>query len=89
MGYVWKHLDGAGQCAVLALLDAGKLTMAVLTPASDARVAIAREEDSELTVPDGTTVEMFLEYLRMHRGYVVISRLAARLVPGDEVALPC
>jgi hypothetical protein len=88
MSYVWERLVEAGGSAVLALLDKGTLTLAVLSPASAARVALALEEDSDLSVSDDAPVDFFLYCLAQSRGSAVISRVAARLVPVDEVPTP-
>ena len=79
MGYVLDRLREAGGTAILVLLTELAYYIAVLLPASDARLAVAEEDDSITEVHVNSQVDMFFEYLTK-RQTAVIRRVAAKLV---------
>jgi len=79
VGYVWDRLDDAGGSAVLVLLAGGALRIASLTPASEARIVVAAEDDQVLPVHRDSRVDLFLDYLE-RVGDAVVQRVAARMV---------
>ncbi|MDQ3989211.1 MAG: hypothetical protein M3291_08455 [Actinomycetota bacterium] len=85
VGYVLDRLDEAGGVAVLVLLTDRVLRIASLTPASEARMTVAAEDDQLTPVHQESRVDMFFDYLA-EVGTAVVRRVAARLV--DHGPLP-
>ena len=79
VGYALDRLDDAGGIAVLVLLTDGVLRIASLTPASEARMVVAAEDDQVTPVHPDSRVDMFFDYLD-RVGTAVVRRVAARLV---------
>lgn len=83
MGYVFDHL--VDSCGVLAMPDGDSLDVAVFTPASAARIAVAVEDDAVAKIHRDSTASMLFTYLRMVDRIVVIEQVSARLVMGDPL----
>jgi hypothetical protein len=81
MGYVFDRLGEAGCVGALALLKGEEASqIAILWPASPARVAVAEEDDSIAQIHLDSPVGMFFDYLERVRTTVVVRRVAAQLV---------
>lgn len=83
MAYVFDHLRQVAS-AVLVLPSGEGFEMAVLAPASPARLQVAAEDDSLMEVHERTEVGMLFDYLREAPGAVVCRALAARLLCSPE-----
>ncbi len=83
MGYVFDRLEEAGCRAVLISPHGESFLVALLWPATRARVEVAEEDDSLAAINDQVNVEFFFEYLQQQPGTVVARRVAARLVDQD------
>ena len=79
VGYVLDRLDEAGGSGVLVLLTDEVLRIALLAPASEARMVVAAEDDRATPVHQDSQVDMFFDYLE-RVGTAVVRRVAARLV---------
>ena len=81
IGYVFDRLADSGGVGVIATPSvAGGYLLAIVWPASPARLAVAAEDDKIATVDDRSTVGLFFDYLR-EAGQVVVGRqVTARLV---------
>jgi hypothetical protein len=79
VGYVLDRLQDAGGTAVLVLMTERTCHIAVLLPASDARIAVAKEDDTVTPMHENCQVDMFFDYLA-HVGTTVIERVTAKLV---------
>ncbi|MGH3872001.1 MAG: hypothetical protein ACRDSR_10895 [Pseudonocardiaceae bacterium] len=79
VGYVIDRLEEAGGTAVLVVLTGETFQIATLLPASDARIAVAVEDDTVPPVHENCQVSMLFDYLE-RVGTTVIKRVAARLV---------
>lgn len=86
VGYVLDRLQEAGGTAILVLLTDRELHIAALQPASDARIAVAEEDDSITEVHEDSQVEMIFNYLAQ-MGTVVIKRVTAKLVAHGTLQL--
>ncbi|MGH3869074.1 MAG: hypothetical protein ACRDQ4_23765 [Pseudonocardiaceae bacterium] len=86
VGYVLDRLREAGGTAVLVLLTEQRLQIAVLLPASPARIAVAEEDDTVTPVHEDCHVDMFFAYLE-DVGTAIIKRVAAKLVDQGPLQL--
>lgn len=86
VGYVLDRLDDAGGVAVLVLLTDEALRIASLAPASEARMAVAAEDDQVTPVHPDSRVDMFFDYLE-RVGTAVARRVAAQLVNHGPLQL--
>ncbi|MGB6163609.1 MAG: hypothetical protein WBF75_13760 [Pseudonocardiaceae bacterium] len=86
VGYVLDRIREAGGTAVLVLLTEQRLQIAVLLPASPARIAVAEEDDTVTPVHEDCHVDMFFDYLE-DVGTAVIQRVAAKLVDQGPLQL--
>ncbi len=86
VGYVLDRLREAGGTAVLVLLTEQRLQIAVLLPASPARIAVAEEDDTVTPVHEDCHVDMFFDYLE-DVGTAIIKRVAAKLVDQGPLQL--
>ncbi len=86
MGYVLDRLDEAGGSGVLVLLTGEALRIASLAPASEARMAVAAEDDRMTPVHQDSRVDMFLDYLE-RVDTAVVRRTAARLIDHGPLQL--
>ncbi len=86
VSYVLDRLSEAGGAAVLVLLTDETLRIAALAPASDARMAVAAEDDQVIPVHEASQVSMFFDYLE-RVGTTVVRRVAARLVDHGPLQL--
>ena len=87
MGYVFDRLREAGGVGALALLEGEEVSkIAMLWPASPARVEVAREDDSIAKIHRDSPVEMFFDLLeRVHT--TVVQCVAAQLVDQGKLQL--
>lgn len=75
------YVQEAGGTAVVAMAaDDGTCKIAALWPASEARLAVAKEGDTITDVHEGTHVDMFFDYLTHIGTTAVVRRSTARLV---------
>lgn len=79
ISYVLDRLQESGGKAVLVMLTEGAFRIAVLLPASPARIAVAVEDDTVTPLHEDCHVDMFFDYLACV-GTTVIERVAAKLV---------
>jgi hypothetical protein len=87
MGYVFDRIRDAQGCAAVLVAPCGdEYEIAEMWPASDARVAVAAEDDSLTPVDDECEVSFFFEYLHQ-AGTVVVSRITARLIDRETPEL--
>jgi hypothetical protein len=86
MSYVFRRLREADDRGIVATFDGGKWDLAILWPASSARVTVAREDDSIAQIHCDSEVSMFFGYLKQ-RETVVVEELAARLMPRGQLQL--
>jgi hypothetical protein len=90
VGYVLDRLREAGGTAVLVLLTEQRLEqrlqIAVLLPASPARIAVAEEDDTVTPVHEDCHVDMFFDYLA-DVGTAIIKRVAAKLIDQGPLQL--
>ncbi|MGH3826155.1 MAG: hypothetical protein ACRDQX_03125 [Pseudonocardiaceae bacterium] len=86
VGYVLDRLRDAGGTAVLVLMTEQTFRIAVLLPASDARIAVAAEDDTVTPVHEDCQVDMFFDYLAQV-GTAIIKRVAAKLVDHGPLQL--
>src|SRR5947209_364711 len=78
VSYVLDRLqEAAGGKAVLVMLVEGEFHIAVLLPASPARIAVAEEDDTVTPLHENCHVDMFFDYLACV-GTTVIKRVAAK-----------
>lgn len=84
LGYVFDLLDDEGGAAILAMLADGVVYLAALVPASQARLAVAIEDDRVTEVHRESQVDMFFELLGQG-GPLVVRQTAARLVEQGPV----
>lgn len=87
MSYVFGRLADADNAAVLVCPKDGQYLVAMLWPASAARVEVAREDDRVSPVNDLSDVGMFFTYLTTVRT-AVISRVTAQIFDSAEVLQP-
>jgi len=87
MGYVFDRLWEAGRVGALALLRGEQVSrIAILWPASPARVAVAEEDDSIAQIHLDSPVGMFFDYLERVRT-MVVQCVAAQLVDEGDLQL--
>lgn len=79
VGYVFDQLEAADGFAVLAMPRRERLELAMLYPASSARLQVAAEDDSIAEVHEQSEVSMLFDYLRQVHS-AVVCRVAARLI---------
>jgi hypothetical protein len=68
------------------MLTGGAFHIAVLLPASPARIAVAEEDDTVTPLHDNCQVGMFFDYLEQV-GTAVVERVAAKLVNQGPLQL--
>lgn len=86
VGYMLDRAAEAGGAVVAAMLtDDGACSIAVLSPASEARLALAEEDDAVTDLNDDIHVAMFFDYLASLRTVAVVRRVAARLVSTEPL----
>lgn len=83
ISYVHALLSEAGGTGVVALLEADRLRIAALFPASEARLEVATEDDVVIPIHDDITMSFVFDTLCHNGGVAVIERIAARLLAGD------
>ena len=86
LGYVLDLLDDAGGSAILAMATGGAVRIAALLPASQARLAVAVEDDRVAEVHRDSRVDMFFALLDQG-GPLVVRQVAARLVDTGPLQL--
>lgn len=84
VGYVFDQLEQAPAGSGLVVMPHGpSWAMAILCPASPARIEVAEEDDVCADVHEDTEVSMLFEYL--HRvDCAVVRRISARLIARDD-----
>ncbi len=84
MGYIFDRLRDAGGAAVVAMPRRdGAWEIALMWPASAARLEVAEEDDALPQIHEHSPANMFFEYLA--RVHMTVSQLvAARLVDQGE-----
>jgi hypothetical protein len=86
VGYVLDRLREAGGMAVLVMLAEQGFQIAVLLPASPARIAVAEEDDTVIPVHEDCHVDMFFDYLAQV-GTAIVKRVAAKFVDQGPLQL--
>lgn len=86
VSYVLDRLREAGGTAVLVMLAEQRFQIAVLLPASAARIAVAEEDDTVTPVHEDCHVDMFFDYLTQV-GTAIVKRVAAKLVDQGPLQL--
>lgn len=86
IGYVLDLLDDEGGSAILAMLVDDVVRLAVLLPASRARLEVAAEDDRVAEVHRDSRVDMFFELLDQG-GPLVVRQVAARLMDQGPLQL--
>jgi hypothetical protein len=85
MGYVFDRLRDAGSVGALALIESDEVSqLAIFWPATPARVAVAKEDDSMAHIHRASPVGMFFDYLeRVHT--TVVQCVTAQLVDRGDL----
>lgn len=87
MGYIFDRLRDAGGFATVAMPRGdGAWEIAVMWPASAARLAVAEEDDTVSQIHEHSRADMFFDYLARVRT-TVVQCVAAQLVDQGELQL--
>lgn len=84
MGYVFDRLADAGGRGVVAMSSSDSFDLAVLWPATQARVTVALEDDQIAPVHRDSHVRMLFQHLHDVRS-AVIWEVAVELMPRDDL----
>ena len=86
VGYIFDRVREAGGVAAVAMVDGQVCKIAIMFPASAARVAVAEEDDSLSQIHPDSRIDMFFDYLEIAT-IVVVRCVAARLIDRGELQL--
>lgn len=87
MVYVFNRLDEANGHGLVAMVEDGHWHVALVWPATSARVTVACEDDAIAQVHCDSEVSMFFDYLHEHGTLVVrqVKQVVARLMPDADL----
>jgi hypothetical protein len=83
MKYVFDRLAESDCRAVVVMARGESFDLALVSPASPARVEVAIEDDALSPVHENSDVAMFFEYLRLQKT-VVVQRISARFIDESD-----